>query len=155
MKKSHILSLSEQLVFCNVYARCWISFRCVSTPSWFCTTSRCLSQTAYPAAPITAGGLIEEQSERCARRLCTSESQSAPSKRPYKTPSLSQAYLLIVFFFLMHTFASCAQEVLWVNFLIAYACGLVVGKLTSSVVGGRDAGVAPDCWREGERLRQT
>lgn len=56
------------------------------------------------------------RSERCARRLCTSESQSAPSKRPYKTPSLSQAYLLIVFFLL---------------FFYAYICKLC----TRSIVG--------------------
>lgn len=33
----------------------------------------------------------------------------------------------------------CAQEALWVNFLIVYVCGPVVGKLTSSVVGGTDS----------------
>lgn len=40
---------------------------------------------------------------------------------------------------LLRTFGGCAQEALWVNFLIVYVCGLVVGKLTSSVVGGTDS----------------
>lgn len=102
-------------------------------------TSHCLSQTAYLAAAITAGGLIR----KAVCEMCS-----------YKTPSLRTS-ALIDYFFLCKHLQSCAQDVLWLNSLIVYACGLVVGKLNSSVVGGRDAGVAPHCWREGERLRQT
>lgn len=72
-----------------------------------------------------------------------------------KAPSLSRAHLLIGFY--AYISELCTRSITWVNFSnCAHVwAGPVVGRLTSCVVGGGDAGVAPDCWREGERLQQT